>query len=91
MCTPTAKPALLSLTLPLLVASMWVPADGAFGEAAQKLSSLAHASFTALAKRYPAEVRAVAAGFDEGTRTRMATSHQEAAGPLAAPPLRAYA
>ena len=58
---------------------MHVAADGAADAAAKELSTVAHSSFTALAKRYPAEVRAVAAGFDEGTRTRMATSLQEAA------------
>jgi hypothetical protein len=74
-----AAEVLLSLTLPLVVQCMHVAADGAADAAAKELSTVAHSSFTALAKRYPAEVRAVAAGFDEGTRTRMATSLQEAA------------
>ena len=69
----------LSVTLPLLVGCMHLGADGKPSQSTKELSMLAHASFTALAKRSPNEFRAAVSWFTSETRARMETALRESA------------
>ena len=76
---PEALAAVFSLALPLIVGCLSVAADGAVSAEQRELSTLAHTSLTALAKRSAAEFRAAAAAFSADTRTRMETALREVA------------
>ena len=65
--------------------------DAAQGDEQRALTTLAHTSLTALAKRSPAEFRNAAAGFSNDTRTRMETALREQAAAASAPQMRAGA
>eukprot|EP00965_Chrysotila_dentata_P221096 6192190-Pleurochrysis_carterae.AAC.6 len=79
MCPPHAVTSLLSLSLPLFVGCMWLAKDGTPDAAQKEVSTLVHASLTALAKRSPADFRAAVAAFSAETRSRMETALREAA------------
>ncbi|KAL1520667.1 hypothetical protein AB1Y20_022238 [Prymnesium parvum] len=88
VCTLAPAEALvtcLSIVLPLLVGCMWLAADGAPSATQKELSALAHASFTALAKRSPNEFRSAVGSFSPGTRSRMETALRESAAVTAQP------
>ena len=88
---PSALQPLLSLTLPLIINCLSLAADGPQGDEQRALTTLAHTSLTALAKRSPAEFRNAAAGFSNDTRTRMETALREQAAAASAPQMRAGA
>jgi len=69
---------LLSLVLPLLVGCLRVSTDGPSSPEEKELSTLAHSSITALAKRAPDSFRAVATTFSAETRSRMESATREA-------------
>jgi len=76
---PAAVVTVLSLLLPLLIGCMWLGRDGAPDAVQKELSTLAHASITALGKRHTAEFRQAVAAFSDETRTRMESALREAA------------
>ena len=86
---PSALVAMLSLSLPLIISCLWLAADGTPAPEQHALTTLAHTSLTALAKRSPTEFRNAAANFSAETRVRMETSLREQQQAASAPAPRA--
>ena len=82
---PDALQPVLSLALPLIINCLSLASEAPLTAAQRELSTLAHSSLTALAKRSAAEFRTVCAAFSPETRSRMETALREQAAATAAP------